>query len=678
DAELTALINFTGLKLGVNEIKISDFNTAAKGKKVTVAEIIDEEKFEYAYSKVNGVDKPVKGKAVLFNKVYETAYEVSLSAAADTRHIVEFGNRVKPDKYKLTLEKHVNGTPFGEWAWKVVIEDETLTFDELYEILASVSFLVYEADEEGNYDETAVPVSTGVLAEEGLIEFLPFELKPGWYVIVEVLEGKAAEIFDVVDPLLIEVGENGNLINISDFDYKAFYTVVNGYGGGYTLGYQGLNNTGDIFYIGVKNAETGIEYPSICANACSTNFAGEGGVGCSGYLVSIEDMPNDVPREDFLKAYNYMYEKYGDLNDIRPVVQIITWALLGAIDVGSEAFDNINWAAVEAGTAAIKGVPDAEDMVYDVFDNYKDFQISNGEIADVIFLVCDKHDEDHDFVKCQPQLVPVYGKLVFNNKTKEDEGFPECPVSFNKVILGGMYNNVAPSLGGYVFYFDLYKLDQGIWHMVNDVDAPFVTDVEGSVITPDLELGSYKFVERPHGVWSIEQQYANGIFFEIRQSVENPRVAEVVWVGGTDANGNKTVVNTPILGPGNGSVTATNDSKNPLIVPNSNHFNYAKLDRADLEKGVVLDMVVGNGNRLVGNALVKLVDGKIVITFNGTGGSFGAIAFNQLPNPGNGNIHSMNEFSHNSQAVITCPPGNTIYLYIHSNSIRFYREILAW
>jgi hypothetical protein len=127
-----------------------------------------------------------------------------------------------------------------------------------------------------------------------------------------------------------------------------------------------------------------------------------------------------------------------------------------------------------------------------------------------------------------------------------------------------------------------------------------------------------------------------------------------------------------VLGPAYSSVTATNNDKNPLVVPNSNHFTYAKINKGDLVEGVWLDMVEGNKINKVGLAFVKLVNGNIEITIDGVG-TFGAMAFDYLPTPDNGNIHSMNDFKHNNVAVIPCPDAGIIYLYIHCPSMQFYQ-----
>ena len=137
------------------------------------------------------------------------------------------------------------------------------------------------------------------------------------------------------------------------------------------------------------------------------------------------------------------------------------------------------------------------------------------------------------------------------------------------------------------------------------------------------------------------------------------------------------------LGPAYDSVTATNIDEQH-IVENSNHFTYAILSRAELETGADLEMVTGNGLEPVGGARAKLVNGEIKITIDGEG-SYGAIAFNQVPKFKNGVIHSQKKaelvnlgaiegFSHDNNPVIYCPAGDTIYLYIHCDTMSFYQE----
>jgi hypothetical protein len=173
---------------------------------------------------------------------------------------------------------------------------------------------------------------------------------------------------------------------------------------------------------------------------------------------------------------------------------------------------------------------------------------------------------------------------------------------------------------------------------------------------------------------------------------------------------NTVITKTKIVSESYGSVTATNtdykdhlpvnskngnylpnDSKNgSVIVPNSNHFTFATLDLSKLKNGepIELALVVGNKVDQIGTASVQLVNGKLEITINGFyAGKFGAMAFNKMPNPSNGNVHSAKDkdlqnswggtaakFDANlSAATVTIPmpvitnDSTVIYLYIHGD-----------
>ena len=214
-----------------------------------------------------------------------------------------------------------------------------------------------------------------------------------------------------------------NAIETSD---GALYTIVNGYGNGYELGYTNgvrsdlLNDDGDIFPIKVENIQTGDLFPSFCFHGGSTRFAGDH-EDCNGYMKAASmpltadnaEVQNSIDKMDFLKAYNYIETNYGDVDAMRAITQIVTWAILGAIDTTSNvdtptSFDNINWAIVEAGQGDVDGVPNAKEAVIDVMNNYADAP-SKGKIVDLLFLICE--NEDHDLINCQPQIVPVYGEI---------------------------------------------------------------------------------------------------------------------------------------------------------------------------------------------------------------------------------------------------------------------------
>ena len=465
---------------------------------------------------------------------------------------------LEPTKGGIGILKTVDG---------IGITDKYSNMPEIYNLIQT--FRLYKVNAKNDPIEGLTPVAEANVDAQGKLLFSNLEL--GWYAVEEILTDAGKLVFEEAPVMYIYVNSAGSSVG-GTFDYDAFYTIVNGYGweGSRILGYPGLNNNGDLFYIAVTNTGTGVEYVSFCANAGSTNFAGEGGVGCSGYYKAFS--PNE-PK--YLAAFNYIENTYGSLNENRAITQTVIWAILGAVDVDSDLFEATNLTGGEK--AAVRDV-----MAHLDYDGF-------GGIVDVVYMVCDQYPE-HNFEHCQPQIVPVYAeKPVFDNK---ELPLPPPPPPQK---LGPSYGSVTATNAGNV---------------------------------------------------------------------------PLILAGLNPKNGN------PYYGD-------KKEKDTPFVVPNSNHFVYAAFCRADLEDGVWLDMVVGNKYEIVGKAFVQLVDGNLVITLEGKG-SFGATAFNKLPVPKNGNIHSQKEadlknfgattgFTHNNVAVLPCPAGNTIWLYIHCDTWQFYQ-----
>ena len=193
---------------------------------------------------------------------------------------------------------------------------------------------------------------------------------------------------------------------------RDFYTIINGYGTGYVLGYPDLNNTGDIFPIAVKNVATGKIIPSFCAHAGSRNFAGDSNLDCSGYLVA---EPSDlyafegVHYSSFVSAYNYIADFYGKLDENRALTQVVTWVLLGSIDIDSDAFSAIDDWKLD------------KDAVRDVMENHPGYT-GNRNIVDIMYLLCEHH---HDLLYCQPQLVPIYTSCEWKPGNTEEPDDPD-------------------------------------------------------------------------------------------------------------------------------------------------------------------------------------------------------------------------------------------------------------
>ena len=311
---------------------------------------------------------------------------------------------------RKVVEKNSEKINFKDWLAGYAPDDADIIGGMRFELFSAPDALVKIGDD-------AVPDAIGAINADGDIVFDP-EVSAGWYVIREILSGDAADIF--LKQADMRVFFNGLTVTggSSDFNYAALYTIVNCYGGSDAriLGYPGLNNNGDLFYIGVTDTSSGKEYASYCAHAGSKNFAGDNHLGCSGYLVAesqMKDEPDAQDFDNFIYALNWIEDNYtgslGSTNhttsSARAVAQTVIWALLGAVDVDSEAFEATN--LTQAEKDAVRGALEAAKNKYLVGDT----------IIDLIYMVCENHDHDYEY--CQPQLVPVYsGVPSFTNKLR--------------------------------------------------------------------------------------------------------------------------------------------------------------------------------------------------------------------------------------------------------------------
>ena len=405
----------------------------------------------------------------------------------------------------LTFQKTVDGLGFSIWLDKYLeqfdVEDWFDVIDVIGDLLGGMSFELFAAD--GTLIAEAEIDPSGTIFTEidayGNVSFVikddswygeNYKLIPGDYYIVEYLTGTAAEVFKHENNEVrrdFTAGPGEDLID--DFDYTAFYTIVNGHGDRYiqTLGYPGLNNSGDIFYIGMTNTKTGEEYISFCANAGSKNFAGDNHLDCGGYYTST---PAEMDIDAFLRALNYIEDNIGNLNENRVITQTVIWALLGAVDVGDSAL-------FEA--TSLTGEEKAS--IRDVMDNYGDYD-GKGKIIDVVLMTCE--NPIHTFEYCQPQLVPVYRGFTFDNET---DGEWDSSVLFRKVKYGGLWpidveydEDTYEVLGFETFGFDLYKRNEDTGEF-EKYGETYYTDVNGEIFVKDLPPGDYYFIEIPTTVY---------------------------------------------------------------------------------------------------------------------------------------------------------------------------------
>jgi len=334
------------------------------------------------------------------------------------------------------------------------------------------------------------------VTNKGIVSFGE-DLDLGWYAVTEDFTGAAKGLFKEPPVWYVQVFEKGHMIDLKGhyedgtvgdggFDYEAKYAIVNGYNWNKHpdgLGYPGLNNGGDLFYIGVTNTVSGVEYPSFCAHGGSKNFAGDAGQGCSGYMVvqradmaDLENPEMDASYGKILSALNWIEDNVGSLKDKdgpyglvttqRVVAQTVIWALLGNINVESEMFTTSHLTDDERDYVMAALV--AADQGY------------KGNIVDLVYMVCEDH---HEFETCQPQLVPIYRSGYIVNRLADDIF---GVARFNKTKYGGLLSVAKDEFG-----FDLFKIVDGVETKI----GTYTTDEFGEVTADELAPGTYVFRE---------------------------------------------------------------------------------------------------------------------------------------------------------------------------------------
>ncbi|MDR0318721.1 MAG: hypothetical protein LBI09_01650, partial [Nitrososphaerota archaeon] len=364
---------------------------------------------------------------------------------------------------RFSMVKTVNGVAFSAWINGYTSEEQAL-------ILDGMRFRLY-ADRNGMVDRSLDFAVGKVDGLTGLIDFVATRdvIAEGWYWVVEDLTGAAADVFEPVGAIKIYIGDDNN-IGDHGFDYTPLYKINYTLNGMFKLNHPNVNNGGEIFDIAVTVPGTVVSYASFCANAFSVRFAGDASynpqnLDCEGYVVGVP-LANHA---DFLSAFNYIEDKYGNVAENRIITQVVTWVLLGAIDVNSADFAATNLSAQQRAA------------VQDVIANYKNY-VGNGNIVDLVYLVCEK---GHAIESCQPQLVPLYGRSTFDNKVNvtpavvKNIGF----IGYYQYDFGG--DTGVKILNTSFYWQELNEGDMIDWVAVDAAYAKWVAD---GGLAPDRSL----------------------------------------------------------------------------------------------------------------------------------------------------------------------------------------------
>jgi len=427
----------------------------------------------------------------------------------------------------LSFEKKVEGIGVIEW-----LDGKGYNDGEIDAILSGLEFYLTN-DDTGDVEGPAD-------CSYGVYSF--FNIPVGTYTLSEEITGAAVGIFKKmadIGGIYIGPGSNNFFVlggtikgNIEGVDLKPadFFTIVNGYGTGNTLGYPGLNNNGDLFYIGVTNTRTNVEFASFCAYPGAHWFAGNGEGAGTGYMVarSIEDLK-------YQQAFNFIVDNYyndGDFflynSEARRIAQTVVWALLGAIEVASEAWDNVNLS--EAEKAAVLDTLAAVEAGY----------VGSGTVIDVVYMLgvdadYNTLDEEH-WINAQPQIVPIFG--VFYVENEPEGGGEDFSIMFTKTKYGGLLEVFADE-----FSFDLYEIAGEEEVFIEN----YPTGFGGVVFAENLLPGSYVFKElvsivsnTGHAIdnygykhtWTVAE-----VGFTINAD------GSIVWGGDVDEDGNYVIDN---------------------------------------------------------------------------------------------------------------------------------------
>jgi len=211
-AELNELLSFNNgaYTLGINEVQITDYMSAAKGKKITVTEAPIEGYF------------PVEGTSA--------SYTITVKYNDDPIKVVTFRNQKIKKIWtgEINLKKLVEGKLFAEW--------KTDYAGDINELIAGMNFYLYAVS--GNkaiIDDLDDYLAIGKINQDsGYVEFLDgngnaLEFPAGWYAVIEKLEGIAAEVFEAPDPAIFyfRLGET----SIDDDEVTNSLFLISGIGG---------------------------------------------------------------------------------------------------------------------------------------------------------------------------------------------------------------------------------------------------------------------------------------------------------------------------------------------------------------------------------------------------------------------------------------------------------------
>ena len=380
--------------------------------------------------------------------------------------------------------------------------------------------------------------------------------------------------------------------------------------------------------------------------------------------------------DEIMAAVSYLRNKSGELETANPVqygaiLQSVIWCIIHDYNVTSDSNPVVR---------------DAVEYVLNNLDNLTD-QWKNG----VTIEGTGTASRAGDYILYGPYNISSYEILadcVFD-LTFSSGGD-------NAVFVNPEGNEITKIKSGQRFYVKVPADASGEFKFISTVSADRefwfagdyylfinVEDIDRQPLYQPLFLPLFLPLFDPE----MEEYHYSGSAGFMIESQNPPPVPGQSYCSVTATNaGNRPAIISGLNPKNNKPYCGDKKAKNtPFVMPNTDHFVYAVLDRDALAEGIDLEMMVGCKFDIVGTGSVRLVGSNLEIFIYGKG-TFGAMAFNQLPALKNGDIHcgkadfacgSLTKWKadlkvDNSTVTIPCPAGNTIWLYINGD-FRFYR-----